>query len=401
MQSNSLPVCGQCGKNQNEVKNMYGVGKEFVCGECATLMHNHTNGIEEVQPIDIDLEQFKPSIIKSGLDDYIIGQERAKKLVAIAAYNHIKRIKTPVIDGVEIRKSNVLLVGPTGCGKTLIAEVLAKLLGLPLFIADSTNKTASGYVGEDVETILGGLLDKAGGDIQKAQNGIVFLDEVDKLSRKSENPSITRDVSGEDVQQSLLKILEGTEVEIAEAKRKHPNAKTQVVDTSNILFICGGSFAGIEQQIIAAKTEGNGIGFNGTPKSIEESKDFDYSQIDVEELKKFGMIPEFLGRLPVIAQMETLNAEALKSILTEPKNALLKQFQALFKQEDIELSFTDDKIDQFVQDTLKKGTGARGLRAVVEKEMEDVQFYAPDMDITEFVVGETELNHQQHKQKAA
>jgi len=389
--TDNLKHCGGCGLNEQEVKNLGMLERDYICNVCVDALKKAFNDSPQEQT---EIEQeitLTPSQIKYQLDEYIIGMERAKKQIAIASYNHLKRLSNPIVDGVEINKSNILLIGPTGSGKTLLAETLAKIMGVPFCSADSTNKTSSGYVGEDIETIIGTLLNNADGDIAKAERGIVFIDEIDKIGRKGENPSITRDVSGEDVQQGLLKLLEGHDVEVASGKRKHPNAATTTVNTKNILFICGGSFAGIEAIVNQREFSGNGIGFAAEVKGDRVEEVFDYAKVTTKDLFKFGMIPEFVGRLPVIAHTEELDAQALKSILTTPKNALLKQFSALFKIDGIDLSFTDKQMNDFVESALEKKIGARGLRAVVEERMEDIQYYAPDMDITEFIVGETEL----------
>ena len=379
--------CSFCGLPQEKVKKIIAGPGVYICDECVNLC----NGIIENELLnDIDDEYIEeeseriisPKEIKEILDDYVIGQEEAKKILAVAVYNHYKRIFNEDVmkkkDDVEIQKSNILLLGPTGCGKTLLASTLAKILQVPFAIADATTLTEAGYVGEDVENILLKLIQAADGDIAKAERGIVYIDEIDKITRKSENPSITRDVSGEGVQQALLKIIEGTVASVPpQGGRKHPHQEMLQIDTSNILFICGGAFEGLEN-IIKDRTGKKSIGFGSKIESEKEvSKYKVFEELLPQDLLKFGLIPEFIGRLPVIATLKELDKEALGKILVEPKNSLVKQYKKLFEIDNVELVFEDDAISAIVDKAIERKTGARGLRSIIEEIMTDIMFEIP------------------------
>lgn len=379
--------CSFCGQPQESVKKIIAGPGVYICDECVNLC----NGIIENELLnDIDDEYIEddseriisPKEIKAILDDYVIGQEEAKKILAVAVYNHYKRIFNEDVmkknDDVEIQKSNILLLGPTGCGKTLLASTLAKILQVPFAIADATTLTEAGYVGEDVENILLKLIQAADGDISRAERGIVYIDEIDKITRKSENPSITRDVSGEGVQQALLKIIEGTVASVPpQGGRKHPHQEMLQIDTSNILFICGGAFEGLEN-IIKDRTGKKSIGFGSKIESEKEvSKYKVFEELLPQDLLKFGLIPEFIGRLPVIATLKELDKEALGKILVEPKNSLVKQYKKLFEIDNVELVFEDDAISAIVDKAIERKTGARGLRSIIEEIMTDIMFEIP------------------------
>ena len=397
--------CSFCGKSQDEVGNLIAGLSGYICGDCIELCHDllqqeHNESDETQADAPTEEKLPTPHEIRAHLDDYVIGQEHAKKVLAVAVYNHYKRLRSGhKTDNVELGKSNILLIVPTGSGKTLLAETMARMLNVPFAMADATTLTEAGYVGEDVENVIQRLLQNCEYDTEKAEQGIIYIDEIDKITRKSENPSITRDVSGEGVQQALLKLIEGTVASIPpQGGRKHPQQEMLRVDTSKILFICGGAFAGLDKIVQKRVHVGSGIGFDAEVKGEQDVLSLNdlFKQIETEDLIKFGLIPEFIGRLPVVAALSELDEAALIQILTEPKNALTKQYQALFSLENVELEFTEQALQAMAKKALARKTGARGLRSIVESALLDTMYDLPSLqNLAKVIVDENVINHHQ------
>lgn len=399
-EKNEIPVCSFCGKSRDQVNRLIaGPEGAYICDGCveicAGIVEEELYHTEEETKKSEDINLLKPKEIKEFLDDYVIGQEEAKKVLSVAVYNHYKRVLSGKDLDVELQKSNILMLGPTGSGKTYLAQTLAKVLNVPFAIADATTLTEAGYVGEDVENILLKIIQAADYDVERAEHGIIYIDEIDKITKKSENVSITRDVSGEGVQQALLKIIEGTDASVPpQGGRKHPQQELIPINTSNILFICGGAFDGLDK-IIEARLDQTSIGFGSEIKEKTDAKtDELFKQVMPEDLTKFGLIPEFIGRVPVTVSLDLLDEESLKEILTTPKNALVKQFEALFELDDVKLTFTEGALDAIAKKAVERKTGARGLRSILEASVMNTMYETPsDDDITECIITEDVINN--------